>query len=34
MNEFYVNNREVIKNLGLNTGTSSVPAFTSMCTTT
>ena len=34
MNEFYVNNREVIKNLGLNTGTSSVPAFTPMCTTT
>ena len=34
MNEFYVNNREVIKNLSLNTGTSSVPAFTSMCTTT
>lgn len=32
--EFYVNNREVIKNLGLNTGTSSVPTFTSMCTTT
>ena len=32
--EFYVNNREVIKNLSLNTGTSSAPAFTPMCTTT
>lgn len=31
--EWYVNNREVIKNLGLNTGTSDVPAFTNMCTT-
>lgn len=34
MNEFYVNNREVIKNLSLNTGTSSAPEFTAMCTTT
>lgn len=34
MNELYVNNREVIKNLGLNTGTSSAPVFTAMCTTT
>lgn len=32
--EFYVNNREVIKNLSLNTGTSAAPTFTSMCTTT
>lgn len=32
--EFYVNNREVIKNLGLNTGTSAAPEFTAMCTTT
>ena len=31
--EWYVNNREVIKNLSLNTGTSEVPAFTAMCTT-
>ena len=30
--EWYVNNREVIKNLSLNTGTSETPAFTSMCT--
>lgn len=29
----FVNNREVVKNLALNTGTSSVPVFTSMCTT-
>lgn len=34
MSEFYVNNREVIKNLSLNTGTSSAPEFTAMCTTT
>lgn len=31
--EWYVNNREVIKNLSLNTGTTEVPEFTSMCTT-
>ena len=31
--EWYVNNREVIKNLSLNTGTSEVPAFTPICTT-
>ena len=31
--EWYVNNREVIKNLSLNTGTSQAPVFTSMCTT-
>lgn len=36
MNEdlnYFVNNREVIKALRLNTGTSSVPVFTNMCTT-
>lgn len=32
--EWYVNNREVIKSLALNTGTSSTPTFTNMCTTT
>lgn len=32
--EFYVNNREVIRNLALNTGTSSNPVYTEMCTTT
>lgn len=31
--EWYVNNREVIKNLSLNTGTSAAPVFTAMCTT-
>ena len=31
--EFYVTNRDVIKNLKLNTGTSSVPVFTALCTT-
>ena len=31
--EWYVNNREVIKNLSLNTGTSETPVFTNMCTT-
>lgn len=31
--EWYVNNREVIKNLSLNTGTSGQEVFTSMCTT-
>lgn len=30
---WFVNNREVIKNLSLNTGTSSTEAFTNMCTT-
>jgi hypothetical protein len=32
MNEFYVTNRDVIKNLAINTGTSSVPVFTNLCT--
>lgn len=31
--EFYVNNREVIKGLALNTGTSASPTYTEMCTT-
>ena len=30
---FFINNRELIKNLSLNTSTSSSPTFTSMCTT-
>lgn len=30
---FFVNNREVIRNLSLNTGTSAVPVFTGLCTT-
>lgn len=32
--QWFVNNREVIKGLSINTGTTSVPAFTEMCTTT
>lgn len=31
---FFVNNRQVIKGLALNTGTSTVPAYTEMCTET
>lgn len=30
---YFLNNREVIKNLSLNTGTTSAPVFTPMCTT-
>jgi hypothetical protein len=33
MNNWFVNNREVIRNLALNTGTSTAPAFTALCTT-
>lgn len=33
MNEFYVTNRDLIKNLQLNTGTTAVPSFTALCTT-
>ena len=32
MNEFYVTNRDVIKNLAINTGTSLSPVFTNLCT--
>ena len=31
--EWYVNNREIIQNLSINTGTSSSPTYTAMCTT-
>lgn len=31
--EFFVTNRDVIKNLQLNTGTSTNPTFTALCTT-
>lgn len=31
--EWNVNNREVIKNLALNTGTTSAPTFTNLCST-
>ena len=33
MNEFYVTNRDVVKNLALNTGTTGSPVYTAMCTT-
>lgn len=32
-NNFFINNRELIKNLALNTATSNSPTFTPMCTT-
>ena len=32
--EFYFNNRDLIKNLALNTGTTAVPEFSTMCTMT
>lgn len=32
-NNFFINNRELIKNLALNTATSDAPTFTPMCTT-
>lgn len=32
--EYYVTNRDVIKNLALNTGTTAVPVYTTMCTST
>ena len=32
--EWNVNNRELIKNLALNTGTTSTPTFTNLCSTT
>lgn len=31
--EFYVTNRDVIKNLAINTGTSAIPVYTKLCTT-
>ena len=32
MSEFYVTNRDVIKNFSFNTGTSQAPTFTALCT--
>lgn len=32
--KFFLNNRQIIKGLALNTGTSAVPAYTEMCTET
>ena len=31
--EWYINNREVIKNLAINTGTTQAPTYTNICTT-
>ena len=31
--EWYINNRELIKNLAINTGTSQAPVYTKICTT-
>lgn len=31
--EWYINNREVIKNLAMNTGTTETPTYTTICTT-
>ena len=33
MNEFYITNRDLIKNLKLNTGTTETPTYTALCTT-
>lgn len=33
MNNWFVNNREVIRNLAVNTGTTQNPSFTGLCTT-
>ena len=34
MNEYFVSNRDVIKNFSFNTGTTSTPVYTTMCTAT
>lgn len=33
MAEFYITNRELVKNLSINTGTSASPTYTPICTT-
>lgn len=33
MAEFYVSNRDIIKNFSINTGTSQAPTYTKLCTT-
>lgn len=33
MNNWFINNRELIKNLAINTSTTSAPAYTPICTT-
>lgn len=32
MNEFFLTNRDIIKNLSINTGTTETPVYTKMCT--
>lgn len=32
MNEYFVTNRDVIKNFAINTGTTNAPVYTNMCT--
>ena len=32
MNEYFVSNRDVIKNFAINTGTTQAPVYTNMCT--
>lgn len=31
--EWYINNRELVKNLAINTGTTEIPTYTTICTT-
>lgn len=33
MNNWFINNRELIKNLAINTGTTETPVYTTICTT-
>ena len=33
MNNWFINNRELIKNLAINTGTTENPVYTTICTT-
>lgn len=33
MNNWFINNRELIKNLAINTGTTQIPVYTTICTT-
>lgn len=30
---WFINNRELVKNLAINTGTTEVPVYTTICTT-
>ena len=33
MNNWFINNRELIKNLAINTGSTEKPVYTTICTT-